>query len=99
MREQLGLLCEVNSPPRVSIQVVPFSHGAHPGVDGSFTVISYPDPVDLDVVLLEHMKSGAYVEEPERVRDYLMAFDHLRSVALSAPQSNDLIRRIAREPD
>ncbi|MEU8570827.1 helix-turn-helix transcriptional regulator [Streptomyces pathocidini] len=99
MKDQLLRLTEINDPQQSSIQVLPNVHGAHPGVEGSFLIVSYPDPVDWDVVFVDYMLGGTYVEEPGQVRQYCRTFEHLRSVALSSPQSNDLILRIARDLD
>ena len=99
MKEQLLRLAEINDPQRTSIQVLPNAHGAHPSVEGSFLIMSYPGPANWDVVFVDHMMGGRYVEETEHVEQFCRSFDHLRSIALSLPQSNDLIRRLARELD
>jgi Domain of unknown function (DUF5753) len=36
MHEQLGRLVEVSSHPEVTIQILPFSAGAHPAMDCAF---------------------------------------------------------------
>jgi transcriptional regulator with XRE-family HTH domain len=89
---QLCHLIEACDPPRIALHVVPLEIGAHPGLDGPFHLISYPEEVGLDVVLLDQRYGGVYVEEPEQVRSYRILFDHIRSLALSSPQSKDLIR-------
>jgi hypothetical protein len=99
MKDQLLQLAEINDPQRTSIQVLPNAHGAHPSVEGSFLIVSYPDPVDWDVVFVDYMLGGRYVEEPDQVKQYRRTFEHLRSVALSSPQSNDVILRLARDLD
>jgi hypothetical protein len=94
---QLSRLLEVNSPPELSIQVVPFGQGWHAGLDGPFTVYSYPDPLDLDVVTVEYLDGTLHLEEDQVVEKYRMAFDQLRSSALSSGQSMELISRLARD--
>jgi hypothetical protein len=46
MRAQLDRLREAASRPNVTIQVIPFDVGSHPGMDGSFIVLEFPDPAD-----------------------------------------------------
>jgi hypothetical protein len=96
MAAQLQRLIDANHPPHLSIQVIPFEHGWHAGLDGAFSIFSYPDPMDLDVVALGYLDGALYLEEDGPVERYRMAFDQLRSSALSSQQSTALITRVAR---
>lgn len=91
MAGQLQKLMEINNPPRLTIQVVPFGQGWHAGLDGAFNIYSYPDPMDLDVVNLEYLDGALYLEEDEPVDRYKLAFDGLRASALASRQSMKLI--------
>lgn len=97
MAGQLGKILEVNNPPKLTIQVVPFSQGWHAGADGAFNIYSYPDPMDLDVVNLEYLDGALYLEEDEPVERYQLAFDELRATALASRQSMELISTVKRE--
>lgn len=97
MAGQLKHLLTAIEPPLTSVQVIPFSNGWHPGLDGSFTIYAYPDPMDLDVVVSEYLDGALYLEEDRTVDQYRLAFDELRTLALSSGQSIDLISRIARD--
>lgn len=98
MAEQLRKVVEeAHSHPEVSVQVISYAQGSHTGVDGPFTIYSYPDPMELDVVGLDYLDGTLYLEEDGPVERYRRAFDHLRSSALSSPQSMDLISRVARD--
>jgi hypothetical protein len=97
MAAQLQKLIEVNEPPQLSIQVIPFGQGWHAGLDGAFSVFSHPDPMDLDVVRLEYLDGVLYLEEDEPVERYKLAFDQLRASALSSRQSRTLISQVARD--
>ncbi|MBR7672967.1 helix-turn-helix domain-containing protein [Streptomyces daliensis] len=97
MAAQLRKLVEVNNPPHLSIQVVPFGQGWHAGLDGAFTIFSYPDPMDLDVVSLGYLDGLLYLEEDGPVERYQLAFDQLRASALPSRQSMDLIAQAARD--
>jgi transcriptional regulator with XRE-family HTH domain len=94
---QLDRLIEVNSPPELTVQVVPFEQGWHAGLDGGFTTYSYPDPLDLDVVSVDYLDGALYLEEDASVERYRRAFDQLRASALSSHQSMELISRLSRD--
>ncbi|MFF7916792.1 MULTISPECIES: helix-turn-helix domain-containing protein [Streptomyces] len=97
MAAQLGKILEVNSPPKLTIQVVPFSQGWHAGADGAFNIYSYPDPMDLDVVNLDYLDGALYLEEDLPVERYQLAFDELRATALASRQSMELVSAVQRE--
>ena len=44
MREQLEHLIKMAERPNITIRLLPFSAGAHPGLDGAFSVLEFPDP-------------------------------------------------------
>ncbi|MEV4746932.1 Scr1 family TA system antitoxin-like transcriptional regulator [Streptosporangium sp. NPDC049248] len=45
--------------------------------------MGFPAPSDLDVIYLENMSSGLYLEDATDVRRYVAVFDYLRAAALS----------------
>ncbi|MEV0034951.1 helix-turn-helix transcriptional regulator [Streptomyces sp. NPDC050804] len=96
MAAQLQRLIELNNPPQLSIQVIPFGQGWHAGLDGAFSILSYPDPMDLDVARLEYLDGTLYLEEDEPVNRYKLAFDQLWASALPSRQSMALIARVAK---
>ncbi|MDJ1133839.1 helix-turn-helix domain-containing protein [Streptomyces iconiensis] len=95
--QQLCHLRKMSKPPQLTIQVLPYAQGVHVGMDGPFSIYSYPDPMDLDVVGVEYLDGKLYLEEERPVSRYRMAFDQLRSCALSSRQSLELISHIARD--
>ncbi|SBU94917.1 Helix-turn-helix domain-containing protein [Streptomyces sp. Ncost-T6T-1] len=97
MVAQLDKILEMNNPPKLTIQVVPFSQGWHAGADGAFNIYSYPDPMDLDVVNLDYLDGALYLEEDQPVGRYQLAFDELRATALASRQSMELISAVKRE--
>ncbi|MFJ9323659.1 helix-turn-helix domain-containing protein [Streptomyces globisporus] len=97
MAAQLDKILEMNNPPKLTIQVVPFSQGWHAGADGAFNIYSYPDPMDLDVVNLDYLDGALYLEEDQPVGRYQLAFDELRATALASRQSMELISAVKRE--
>ncbi|WP_241990052.1 MULTISPECIES: DUF5753 domain-containing protein [unclassified Streptomyces] len=97
MAEQLQRLTEVSNPPKLTIQIIPFGQGWHAGLDGAFSLYTYPDPMDLDVVNLDYLDGALYLEEDGPVERYKLAFDDLRAAALPSRQSMDLISQAARD--
>jgi transcriptional regulator with XRE-family HTH domain len=97
MRAQLARLLEVGELPSVTIQVLPFTRGAHPGLGGAFTIIGFPDPTDLDVVYVDSPAGNIFLEKNKDVRRHTTWFDHLRAAALPPDESADFIALVADE--
>ena len=96
MREQLEHLYEASQWPNVTLQVLAFGSGLHPGLGGSFAIIEFPERFDADVVYTEGVTGQAYIEERDReVRARAEAFDLLRAAALPPSDSALLIRSIS----
>jgi hypothetical protein len=95
MRRQLEHLIEASQWPNVTLQVLEFSSGFHPALNGPFAIIEFPERFDPDVVYSEGVVGQAYVEEREReVKAQVEAFDLLRATALPPADSTELIRCI-----
>lgn len=62
---------------------------------GSFTILRFDEEEDPDLLYVEHVSGSRQGEDPEEVRDARLAFDRLRSEALSPSDSVALIERIA----
>lgn len=95
MARQLHHLCDMAALPHVTLQIVPFSAGAHPGMEGPFLILSFPEPADPDVVYVENTTTGVYLELQEDIRTYTLMFDHLRAAALSPEDSLAMITTMA----
>ncbi|MFH8656361.1 helix-turn-helix domain-containing protein [Streptomyces afghaniensis] len=92
MREQLAHLLSFEDNPRINIQVLPFSVGAHAGLQGSFDVYRFTS--DPTIVYTEGYGSGHPTANPDTVRECSLRYDHLRAAALSLTDSAELIRRV-----
>jgi transcriptional regulator with XRE-family HTH domain len=97
MRAQLAKLTEASRDRNVTLQVLPFSVGAHAGMDGAFMILGFPEPTDPDVVYVHYYAGTLYLEKPQESQRYALMFDHLRAAALPVGQSRDLIARVADE--
>ncbi len=95
MRAQLGHLLEAAAAPTTTLQVVPFSAGAHLGMPGQFVILDFDDPLDTDLVYIDSQAGGMFLESDTDVQRFRDGFDHLVAVAKSPDDSVELIAEIA----
>lgn len=98
MRAQLRQLIEMGEQGKTTIQVVPYTVGAHPGTTGPFIILSFAEPGEPDVVYMETIGGNLSVDKPEDVQHYTTAFDHLRAVALSPADTRTMLLAAAEAP-
>ncbi|MFJ7180242.1 helix-turn-helix domain-containing protein [Streptomyces massasporeus] len=96
MKEQLDRLLEANESPHVTLQVLPFSKGAHAAALGSFVIIGGPEPA-LDVVYVDFHTGSLFLEKEAELERYRLAFEYLRAQALDMEASSALIHRARKE--
>jgi transcriptional regulator with XRE-family HTH domain len=97
MQAQLGHLADAASQAKITLQVLPFSNGAHPGMHGPFRILGFPWLADPGVVYIEHRAGALYLEEPDEIQAHQVAFEHLCVLALAPDESAALIREVAKE--
>jgi transcriptional regulator with XRE-family HTH domain len=90
LRGQMKHLLEIGLLPNVTIQIVPFDTGPHPGMIGSFTIVKFPDETDPDILYIEG-QTGDIFAESEDVRWSHEVFNHMRAAALSPSLSRQRI--------
>ncbi|TDC93721.1 XRE family transcriptional regulator [Saccharopolyspora aridisoli] len=95
MRRQLRQLEELAQLDTVTIRVLPTGSGISFGLEGSFVLLSYPDPDDSDVLYLEHASGSTHIENPVSVQRATLTFERLRAAALSCADSLARIRELA----
>lgn len=96
MREQLKHLVGQASQPHVTVQILPFEAGAHAAAVGSFVILGGPAP-ELDVVYVDIIGGGLFMEKPQELARYRLAFEYLRAQALDIEQSAALLDRVIGE--
>ncbi len=92
---QLEHLANLNTDPNITIQVLPFSAGAHPAMGSSFVHLRLADPPDGEIIYLEDMASADYLSNPAKIASYLTAFGMLAQTALDPAKSSILIKSAA----
>jgi transcriptional regulator with XRE-family HTH domain len=95
MRDQLARLVAAAALDTVSVQVLRTGIGAHPAIDGAFTVLSFEGLGEPDAAYVEHLMGSVHVEKDDDVTLARLVFDHLRKVAHSPAESVALIERVA----
>ncbi|MDT0268291.1 helix-turn-helix transcriptional regulator [Streptomyces sp. DSM 44915] len=99
MAEQLRHLEECSQLPHVTLQVMPFSAGAHPGVNGQYTIMEFSEAADTTVIYLEGGTNDLYLEKPHDVQHYSIMYEHLRAQAYSPDQTRLFVRQLIEEFD
>nr|WP_245712228.1 DUF5753 domain-containing protein [Glycomyces sambucus] len=97
MRDQLISLIEACDRPNVRIQIVPFSSGAHSGAGAPFTWLRFAYPELKDVIYMEHLTGGLYLDRDADVDAYQAAMEHLCVQAAQPRETPDIINRIIRD--
>ena len=98
MRHQLEHVAETATKLRnVTVQVLPISVGAHAGMSGSFSLLSFPGADDQDVAYVDGPAGEVYPEEPEEVERLALVYDHIRAASLSVPASIERVRQLMKE--
>ena len=103
MADQLARLAAVSELPNVSLRVVPFSAGLHPGLmSGPFVILRFPlngdgresEPA---TVYIDGFTGALYLDKPREVEQYARAFGGIWDACLDETASRDLIRHAAQE--
>ncbi|KAF4408241.1 MULTISPECIES: helix-turn-helix transcriptional regulator [Streptomyces] len=97
MREQLEHLVELSHQPHVTVQVLPYAVGAHPGMVGTFSLLEFSDTADSSVVYLEGATSDLYLEKHTEVQHYSVMYEHLRAQALNPDHTRRFMADVAKE--
>jgi transcriptional regulator with XRE-family HTH domain len=101
MAGQLARLAEASDLPNVSLKVVPFSVGFHPGVlSGPFVFLRFPlngggTDSEPPTVYTDIYTGALYLDKPSEIERYSEAFAGLWQHALDEPSSRELIRNTA----
>jgi transcriptional regulator with XRE-family HTH domain len=94
MARQLDRLVEATSIYEVTIQVIPYSAGAHAAMDSTFSIMEFADSVPA-LVYVEGLVGWIYIERPQDVARYEHVFDLLQDSALSPEDSIELIAKVS----
>ncbi|RLL67331.1 helix-turn-helix transcriptional regulator [Streptomyces sp. Z26] len=96
MREQIDRLLEVSELDHVSVDVVPFSAGAHVGACAPFTYFRFEEPELPDVVYSEILTGSMYLDQRSDVVAHLEAHNRM-SLLTSSADSRAVLNRMRKE--
>lgn len=97
LRRQLERLKNSAAESYISIQVLPFTHGAHPGMAGNFILLEFTDPNLDDLVHLESINSITTHDDTTLIARYLDRFAKLEELALTPEDSVDYLNMLISE--
>jgi transcriptional regulator with XRE-family HTH domain len=96
MREQIERLLEVSELEHVSVDVVPFTAGAHVGACAPFTYFRFEEPELPDIVYTEVLSGAMYLDQRADVSAHLEAHNRMSLLASDA-DSKALLNRMRKE--
>lgn len=93
MADQLRHFNTIAKRPNVTLQVIPFSIGAHPAMENMFNIIEFGD-VAPSVVYVEGLMGWLFLERENDVKRYAQVFKYLCEVALDPKDTIELISEV-----
>ncbi|MFE9811856.1 helix-turn-helix transcriptional regulator [Streptomyces sp. NPDC005227] len=97
MRAQIGRLLEVTELPNVTLQVMPFSNGPHPGTYGPFVLFRFAMPELPDMVYSEYLTGAVYLDARSEVATHLEVMDRMAAQAATAHRTKEILRDLRKE--
>ena len=94
MQEQLSKILEVAATSNVTMQIVPFEAGAHPGLDNTFTLMEFDSSSQSPIVYVENLAGNFYLERESEIMRYRETLEHLRACALSPANSAKCVQEV-----
>ena len=95
MGAQLRRVVQEMRRPNITVQVLPYSVGAHPALNSTFNILEFSGLAP-DIVYSEGLSGRIFIDRPEDVRRYKEVFDHLCEIALAPDRSAELMMRISK---
>jgi transcriptional regulator with XRE-family HTH domain len=95
MARQLDHLLRL--PKQVTVQVVPFTNGGHPGSLGSLTLFEFAEDLHTPVAYVESQAGNLYLERDDDLARGNLSLNHITAAALSKQQSRELIATAIRK--
>jgi transcriptional regulator with XRE-family HTH domain len=93
MQSQITQLLELSERDNISLHILPLD-GPHPIGTGAFVFLEFDKVYDVtypDVVYLEHLTGGRYVEEEDETYRYRRSFDRLTELAEDDGKSREIL--------
>lgn len=95
MGAQMARIRDLMSQPNITVQVLPFSAGIHPGLTGSFTVLRFPAR-SMNMVYVEQRGGAFYLDRPRDIDIHETVFEELSDLSLSEDDTTSLLSEMER---
>jgi transcriptional regulator with XRE-family HTH domain len=95
-RSQLDHLLAEGDRPTVTLRVIPFSAGGYPLI-GDSVLYAEAENSHLDTVHMDSPTGAVFIDSPTQLAHFRKRLDLIDQVALTATESQDLIRAIVRD--
>lgn len=92
MQSQVSRLLDLSERANITLRILPLD-GPHPIGTGPFVLLQFDEVHDVthDVVYLENLTGGRYVEEEKESFTYRRSFDRLGDLALDETKSREML--------
>ncbi|MFF0000280.1 helix-turn-helix domain-containing protein [Streptomyces avermitilis] len=97
MRAQIDKLLEVTKLAHVTLQVIPFSSGPHPGTYGPFVLFRFAMPELPDMVYSEYLTGAVYLDARAEVATHLEVMDRMAAQAATAHRTKEILMDLRKE--
>jgi Domain of unknown function (DUF5753)/Helix-turn-helix domain len=103
MAGQLKRLVETMDLPTVSLRVVPFEAGLHPGLlSGPFTILRFPlngegQPTEPPTVYMDGFTGDLYLDKAQEIERYDQAFKAIWDATLDHKGTQKILQQVAEE--
>ncbi|WP_055491725.1 helix-turn-helix transcriptional regulator [Streptomyces sp. TP-A0356] len=97
MRAQVERLLEVTKLPHVTLQVLEFSSGPHPGTYGPFVLFRFAMPELPDMVYSEYLTGAVYLDARAEVATHLEVMDRMAAQAATAQRTKEILEDLRKE--
>ncbi|MFE9766400.1 helix-turn-helix transcriptional regulator [Streptomyces sp. NPDC005808] len=97
MGAQIDKLLAVMKLPNVTLQVIPFSSGPHPGTYGPFVLFRFAVPELPDMVYSEYLTGAVYLDARSEVATHLEVMDRMAAQAATAHRTKEILRDLRKE--
>ncbi|KUO22218.1 helix-turn-helix domain-containing protein [Streptomyces dysideae] len=94
---QLEELMKMADLPNIDLRILPFGAGTHPGLNGSFNIISFAAPGAMDVVYVEAPFVERWVEGGEAAAAYNELFERISELTLDERESMSFLDKLRKE--
>ncbi|MFE4668669.1 helix-turn-helix transcriptional regulator [Streptomyces sp. NPDC056716] len=97
MRGQIDRLLEATELSNLTLQVISFASGPHPGTYGPFVLFRFAMPELPDMVYSEYLTGAVYLDARAEVATYLEVMDRMAAQAATAQRTKEILRDLREE--